>query len=104
MSRNNNSRNGRAKWNTISPAEMYHHPVLFDRRRKNGISSGRFPIHTSIIWENEVYDQNRVRASIRLPMSIWNFGRRMFFSGGFRESVRNRATQKHSAVSSWFTE
>src|SRR5262245_34650626 len=62
MLRNRSKRNGSAKCKAISAADTYHHPdecpSWLDRFRKNGISSGRFPIHTSMYWENEVYDQN----------------------------------------------
>src|SRR5262245_59719901 len=103
MSRNNNNRNGSAKCSAMSAAETYHHPVLFDRFRKNGISSGRFPIHTSMNWENEVYDQKRVNASISVAMSSWNFGRITSFSGGRLANKRNIATENAIQVRNWLT-
>src|SRR5262245_44594388 len=93
MSRNNSKRNGTAKWNAISAADTYHQPVWLDRFRKNGISSGRLPIHTSMNWEKEVYDQNNVNASISVAMSSWNFGRITCFSGGRVANKRNNARQ-----------
>src|SRR5947208_16675852 len=102
MSRNSSSRNGSAKCSAMSAADTYHHPPD-DRFRKNGISSGRFPIHTSMNWENEVYDQKRVKASIRVPMSSWNFGRITSRSGGRLAKIRNRARQKAKQVRNEFT-
>ena len=47
----------------------------------------------SIIWENDVYVQNRVKANIRLPMSSWNLGRITSLNGARLTRLRKTATQ-----------
>ena len=56
----------------------------------------------SIICENEVYVQNSVNASMRLPMSNWNFGRITSLNGERVDSTRNTITQKQSVVRNWW--
>src|SRR5205823_11382399 len=58
---------------------------------------------TSMNWENEVYDQNRVKANKSVPMSSWNFGRITSLNGGLPTIRSMSARQNPKQVRNWLT-